>query len=127
MKEKIGDRYSILAGDALEVELGNHYDLVLIPNFLHHLDLGTIEQFLSKVFGALKPGGRVAILEFIPNEDRTAPASALTFAVMMLAITPSGDAYTFSEYNQILRRIGFSKIELHELPPTYFRLVIAQK
>jgi hypothetical protein len=47
--------------------------------------------------------------------------------MMMLPTTPHGDAYTFSEYARVLRDVGFSSSELHELQPTYFRVVLAHK
>jgi hypothetical protein len=47
--------------------------------------------------------------------------------MMMLATTPHGDAYTFADYERVLRAVGFASSELHELPPTYFRVVVARK
>ncbi len=123
----VADRYSVIAGSALDVQFGGDYDLVLIPNFLHHFDPNTIHMFLGKVFQALKLGGRAAILEFILDESRTSPPVAVVFSVMMLATTTAGNAYSFSEYKKILEQVGFSKVDLHSLPPTYFRVVIAQK
>lgn len=127
LSEGVADRYSVLPGNAFEVGLGNDYDVVLIPNFLHHFDLGSIEVFLSKVFKALKPGGRAVILEVIPNEDRISPPLSVTFSLIMLANTRAGNAYTFSEYQRILDRVGFTKVEMRPLPPTPFRVVFAQK
>ncbi|HEY9845983.1 MAG TPA: class I SAM-dependent methyltransferase, partial [Candidatus Caenarcaniphilales bacterium] len=49
----IGDRYTTIAGSAFEVDYGNDYDLVLLPNFLHHFDTNTCEQLLRKVHTAL--------------------------------------------------------------------------
>jgi hypothetical protein len=34
----------------------------------------------------------------------------------MLATTPSGDAYTFAEYEKMLRDAGFRSAVLHTLP-----------
>jgi hypothetical protein len=45
----------------------------------------------------------------------------------MLATTPSGDAYTFGEYERMCRGAGFSRSELHPLPPTMERVVIAYR
>ncbi len=123
----VAGRLRTLPGNAFDVEFGSGYDLVLLTNFLHHFDPATIQKFLSKVYVALKPGGRTVILEFIPNEDRVSPRVPAQFAMMMLATTPSGDAYTFSDYDRILRDVGFSRSELRELQPTYFRVVIAYK
>jgi ubiquinone/menaquinone biosynthesis C-methylase UbiE len=123
----VADRYDILPGSAFTVNYGAGYDLVLLTNFLHHFDAATCQELLGKVYAALKPNGRAAILEFIPNEDRISPPVPAQFSLMMLATTPSGDAYTFSQYEGILRNVGFLRSELHPLPPTYFRAVIATK
>lgn len=121
------DRFRTLPGSAFTVEYGGDYDVVLLPNFLHLFDPPTCQELLKKVHAALRPGGRAAILEFIPNEDRISPPVPAEFSLMMLATTPSGDAYTFSQYEEILREVGFVQSELHPLPPTYFRAVIAKK
>ena len=123
----VADRYSVIPGSAFEVDFGNGYDLVLLTNFLHHFDLDTCERLLRKVYTALKVDGRVVALEFVPNEDRVSPPVAASFSMMMLGTTPSGDAYTFSEYDRMFRNIGFSSSELHALPPTFQQVVISYK
>lgn len=123
----VNDRFRTIAGSAFEVDYGEGYDLVLLANFLHHFDPATVEQFLCKVYKALNGGGRAAILEFIPNEDRISPRVAAMFSMMMLPTTPRGDAYTYSEYERMVRSAGFSSSEIHDLPPTYFRVVLARK
>ncbi len=123
----VADRYKTVSGDALTIDWGNGYDVVLLTNFLHHFDLPHCERLMARVQAALKLGGRAAILEFIPNEDRISPAVAAQFSLIMLATTPAGDAYTFFQYERLLRKIGFARSKLHELPPTYFRVVIAEK
>ena len=51
--------------------------------------------YCGNLYLALNENGRVITLEFVPNEDRVSPASA-DFALVMLATTPAGDAYTFN-------------------------------
>jgi hypothetical protein len=65
------------------------------------------------------------IVEFVPNDDRVSPPDAARFALVMLATTPAGDAYTFAEYEGMLKRAGFESAVWHELPPTPARVVIA--
>ena len=120
-------RFHQLPGNALSVPFGKNYDLVLVTNFLHHFDTPTCKKLLQKTYDSLDAGGTVAILEFIPNEDRITPAVPATFSLMMLATTPTGDAYTYAEYEQLLKEAGFPRSELHQLSPTYFRVVLAQK
>jgi ubiquinone/menaquinone biosynthesis C-methylase UbiE len=121
----VADRHRTLPGSAFEVEFGSGYDLVLLTNFLHHFDPPTIERLLRKVHAALKPGGRAVTLEFVPEEDRVSPPIPAAFSLIMLAGTPGGDAYPFSEYQQMFRNAGFVRTELHALPPTFFRVLIA--
>ena len=94
---------------------GTGYDVVLLTGFLHHFDLATCEKLLRKVQEALVPGGQAVILDFVPNEDRVTPPGAAKFSLTMLATTPSGDAYTFAEYDRILRNAGFRSAVLHTL------------
>ncbi|HWQ03544.1 MAG TPA: class I SAM-dependent methyltransferase, partial [Candidatus Nitrosotenuis sp.] len=123
----VGNRHRTIAGSAFEVDFGGEYDLILLTNFLHHFDVPTCEKLLRKVHAALKPGGRAVTLEFVPNEDRISPPAAATFSLIMLASTPSGDAYTFSEYEKMFRHAGFSHSELHPLPPTFQQVVISTR
>ncbi len=113
----VAGRYRTLPGSAFDVDFGSDYDLVLITNFLHHFDTATCEGFLKKVHAALKPDGRAVTLEFVPNEDRVSPPMAARFSLMMLGVTPAGDAYTFAELEGMFRNAGFSKTEIHPTPP----------
>jgi ubiquinone/menaquinone biosynthesis C-methylase UbiE len=121
------DRFRKLPGSALDVDYGDGYDFVLLTNILHHFDPAGCERILAKVHRALKPGGRALTLEFVPNEDRVSPPEAATFSLVMLVTTPGGDAYTFAELERMCKRAGFAKSSLHELPPSFARLVISTK
>jgi precorrin-6B methylase 2 len=121
----IADRFSKITGDAFVVDLGSDYDAVLVPNFLHHFNIADCTRFLKRAHAALRPGGKVVIVEFVPNEDRISPPPAAGFSLVMLGTTPEGDAYTFAEYQQMLNEAGFHNAELHPLPPTMQSAVIA--
>jgi ubiquinone/menaquinone biosynthesis C-methylase UbiE len=123
----VAARYSRKPGSAFDVEFGSGYDAVLLTNFLHHFDMPTCEGLLRKVHKALKAGGRVVILEFVPNEDRVTPPRQASFAMLMLTGTPGGDAYTWSEYQAMLRNTGFVASEIHPLPPTPQTVMLATK
>ncbi len=107
--------------------LRSGYDLVLIPNFLHHFDVETNEKLLRKLHAALVPGGRVATLEFVPNDDRVSPPMPATFALIMLADTPAGDAYTRMELESMMRNAGFTGHEFHPLPPSPHSVLISRR
>jgi len=106
-------RFHRLPGSAFEIDFGTGYDVVLITNFLHHYDAASNEGLLRKIGKSIAPAGTVVTMEQIPNPDRVSPRRAATFSMMMLGMTPSGDAYTFSEYEQMFRNAGFTSNVLH--------------
>lgn len=120
-------RFRTIAGSAFEADFGSGYDVVLLTNFLHHFDQATCETLLRKVHAALQSGGRAITLEFVPNEDHVSPPVAASFSLMMLGATPSGDAYTFAEYEQMFRKASFKRSELHPLPPTFQQVIISYR
>jgi 2-polyprenyl-3-methyl-5-hydroxy-6-metoxy-1,4-benzoquinol methylase len=121
----VADRYQTIQGSAFDVDLGNGYDTVLLTNFLHHFDPPTCETLIRRLRASMVPGGRVITLEFVPNPDRVTPPLHASFAMMMLATTDAGDAYTFAELEQMFRNAGFARSELRELAPTPHRIVIS--
>jgi len=125
-KAGVGDRYETLAGSAFEVNYSGPYDIVLLTNFLHHFDFATCVALLRRVRVALKPGGKAAALEFVPNEDRVSPPMAAAFALTMLAHTPAGDAYTFRELEAMYHQAGFAHVTAHPVPTGPHTVVTAR-
>jgi 2-polyprenyl-3-methyl-5-hydroxy-6-metoxy-1,4-benzoquinol methylase len=125
-KAGVADRYEILPGSAFDVDFGGPFDIVLLTNFLHHFDVPTCTGLLRKVRASLRPGGRAAALEFVPNEDRVSPPMAAGFALVMLASTASGDAYTLRELEQMYHSAGFARITGTPVPGGPHTVVIGE-
>jgi 2-polyprenyl-3-methyl-5-hydroxy-6-metoxy-1,4-benzoquinol methylase len=126
-KAGVESRYETLPGSAFDVDFGGLYDIILLTNFLHHFDKATCVGLLRKVHASLKPGGRAAALEFVPNEDRVSPPMAAGFSLVMLATTPSGDAYTFRELEAMYREAGFAQVTAHPVPTGPHTVVMGVK
>jgi ubiquinone/menaquinone biosynthesis C-methylase UbiE len=123
----ISTRYSELSGDVFAVDLGSGYDVVLLMNLLHHFDRPACVSLLKKIHASLAPEGRLITLEFVPNEDRITPPIPATFSLMMLGLTPGGDAYTASEHQDMLRDAGFSASRLVPVPQSPQHLIVSEK
>jgi cyclopropane fatty-acyl-phospholipid synthase-like methyltransferase len=123
----IADRYHTIAGDAFESDFGTGYDVILVPNFLHHFDVPTCEKFIRKLDTSLAEGGKILTVEFVPNEDRVSPPPSAMFPLVMLAATPGGDAYTYPELRQMFENSGFSHNEIIELHPMPQHLIISTR
>src|SRR5437667_4510050 len=120
----VTDRYQTKPGSAFDVDYGSGNDVALLTNFLHHFDGPTCEMLLRKALASLADDGRAVALEFVPNDDRVTPPQAAAFSLMMLGMTPSGDAYTFAELDQMFLNAVFARSDLHEFTPTIERVVI---
>ena len=123
----VADRLRMLPGSAFEVDFGEGFDLVLVPNFLHHFDPPTCVAFMRRVHDALAPGGRAAIVEFVPDASRVSPPVPAAFSLKMLVTTPAGDAYTYAELDGMCRQAGFASTEHRPLGPAPQSLVLAHR
>ena len=123
----IGDRYSQLPGDAFTVDLGSGYDAILLTNLLHHFSAAQCEALLRRLHAALRPGGVLLTLEFVPNPDRISPPIPASFSLMMLGLTAEGDAYTTSEFERMLNSAGFASNEMVNVPMSPQQLIISTR
>ena len=122
----VQDRYRTIPGSAFDVDYGKGYDLALVTAFLHHFDPATCLALLKKIRVSMNPGGTLAITEFIPNEDRVSPPTEAKFSFMMLASTPSGDAYTLRELEKMCIEAGFRDCRVQNLGELPIKAVLAR-
>jgi ubiquinone/menaquinone biosynthesis C-methylase UbiE len=112
----VSDRFEFIGGDLLEANFGNGYDIATLGHILHSEGEQRSRQLLKKTFGALKPGGTIAIAEWLVNDRRTEPTHSLMFAVQMLVNTERGDTFSFNEIKSWLEHAGFKKVRKLEAP-----------
>jgi hypothetical protein len=120
----VADRFRVIAGNAVDLEWGCDYDLILLSNFLHHFDFDTCTSLLHKTRGSLAVNGQALGVEFVPNEDRISPPIPAMFAFWMLATTPGGDAYTRRELDEMAKKAGFRGATALPLAPAPESLII---
>jgi ubiquinone/menaquinone biosynthesis C-methylase UbiE len=118
MVERFGlqSRYTYLAGDLNSAPFGGGYDVATLGHILHSEGGANSQALLKKTFDALKPGGTVAIAEFLVNAERTGPPVGLIFAVNMLVNSENGDTYSFEEIRQWLEAAGFVNARTLDAP-----------
>jgi len=115
-KAGLSERITTRAGDMLVDPLGEDYDLILVSQICHMFSPEENGRVLERCFDALAPGGRLAILDFILNADRTAPRFGALFALNMLVGTPAGRSYSAEEYCAWLGQAGFTEARHIQLP-----------
>lgn len=112
----VGDRFTFVEGDLLNVDFGSGYDIATLGHILHSEGEKRSRQLLQKTFGALQSGGTIAIAEWLVNDERTEPLNGLLFAVNMLVNTEQGDTFSFNEIKGWLEAAGFKDARTVEAP-----------
>jgi ubiquinone/menaquinone biosynthesis C-methylase UbiE len=111
-KHGLGDRIQYMAGNIRELDFNNEeYDLAVLGNICHSEGPTRSRSLILKIGRCVKPGGKIIIVDMIPNDERTGPVTALIFAVNMLVATEEGGTFTRREYQEWLREAGFGEIE----------------
>lgn len=108
----LAERFSYLAGDLKDLDFGRErFDLAILGNIVHSEGEASNRSLFRRLHGALRPGGRIAIVDMIPSDDRSGPPFAIFFALNMLVHTQEGSTYTLGQYGDWLTGAGFSKVE----------------
>lgn len=98
-------------GDFLEELPEGDFDLVLLANITHIYDEETNAALLRRLGERIRPGGVVAILDFV----RGVSEFASLFAITMLLNTQRGGTYGREEYEAWLKAAGFGALRLVSL------------
>lgn len=110
------DRFRYWPGDLEAMDLdGARFDLVVMAHICHMLGPNATQNAFHKLHKVLKPGGRIAIVDFVADDHRAKAGWPLVFSVNMLITTPEGDVFTGAQYTQWLEKAGFKNISLREI------------
>jgi len=102
-------RIGAISGDFFQDPLPDA-DLYSLGRVLHDWSEEKIRRLLRKVCDRLPHGGALLVAEWILEEDKSGPLSALMQSLNMLVCT-EGKERTLSEYAALLYEAGFSQVE----------------
>lgn len=105
-----------IAGNYLKDDLGRGYDVVFLSAIIHSNSAKENQLLVTKCAKALNANGQLIVLDFIMDEDRSAPQHGTFFALNMLVGTRSGDTYTESEVRSWMTQSGLKKISRIDTP-----------
>jgi precorrin-6B methylase 2 len=110
------DRITTWPANIFDSPLPDGCDTAVVANVLHDFSPGRAREILGRVAAALPPGGRVVILEIVPDEERRSPPLAVAFSVSMIVNTAGGDAHTVSQYRDWLQSAGLTGVVVTPIP-----------
>ncbi|MDX6644806.1 MAG: hypothetical protein QOK40_533, partial [Miltoncostaeaceae bacterium] len=109
----LAERATDRPGDIFEADLGGPYDLVVASHIFHHFSEERCLELLRRLHDALRPGGRLAINDFMAAGPPAEQPFPFLFSVMMLTWTREGEAYPLATYRRLVREAGFGRVEAH--------------
>lgn len=105
----LADRFSTLDGDFHAADLGSGlYDVAVLSHIVHQESPESNVEILRRVATALRNGGRLVIVDWVVDDGRCGPASALLFNLTMLLLSEGGKSYERRELTDLLSRCGFA-------------------
>ncbi|MFA5506980.1 MAG: methyltransferase [Vulcanimicrobiota bacterium] len=107
-KHGVLEQYELRAGSYHTVELEEGgYDLVYLGHVIHSEGWEASRSLLARARAALRPGGLLAVAEWIASEPRSADYHACLFDLNMLMFTRHGLVFTAREMERLVLEAGF--------------------
>jgi SAM-dependent methyltransferase len=116
---QMATRVRHVEGDVTRDGLGGPHDAVLCFQLLHHLTEAQAKALLRRVAKAMKPGGKLAVLEFFAASDGTVRGPEALIGLHYF-VTSSARVWSREALEQWLAEAGFESPRYHavkRLPP----------
>jgi len=114
----LSERIECRAGDYHKDEYEpSSYDAATIFGALHQESPVDIVDILKRARRALKPGGRLFVLDMMTDVTRTSPEFSALFAINMALTTHNGWVFSDVELKNWMREAGFEPGETMFAPP----------
>ena len=124
----VADRVKCVAGDYHTAEFPDNNDVINILGVLHQESPESIITILKKCYNALKPGGKINIMDMMTDETRCNPPFSALFAVNMALTTENGWVFSSKDMEEWLTEAGFTNFNCTPMPPPMPHwLITAQK
>lgn len=110
-KFQLTDRVKAKSGDFF-ADAFPHADIITMGNILHDWDEEKKIMLMKKAYEALPEGGAFVAIECIIDDERKQNAFGMMMSLNMLIETGTGFDYTFSDFNNWAKIVGFKSTSL---------------
>lgn len=107
--------------------LPTDFDAVLYAGALHQESLDTALALCKSFHRALRPHGRLFVVDLMLNDDRTQPTFSALFQLTMMLLNPSARVFSTGELTDLLEQTGFEQVSIREAASSPYRLVEARR
>jgi SAM-dependent methyltransferase len=111
----LGDRVTVITGDATTGDLPAGYDVFLLANLIHYFSAEQNQDLLRRVRQAAPPGAALLLADFWTNPAHTEPLHAALMAGEFAVHIRTGDVYSADEARAWLDATGWRFTGRHPL------------
>jgi SAM-dependent methyltransferase len=123
----LSSRYELRPGSYHTVKLEpDRYDLVYLGHVIHSEGWEASRSLLARCLDTLKPGGTLAIAEWVGSEPRAEDYHANLFDLNMLMFTRNGLVFTAREMEELCKEAGFQQMRWIPGPGEYPVLLVTK-
>jgi ubiquinone/menaquinone biosynthesis C-methylase UbiE len=116
-QQQMQDRVTTVPGDYRTTPFPEGQDAIAFFGMLHQESPESIQALFAKAYEALRPGGRVFVLDMMTDATHTQPTFSALFAVNMALTTENGWVFSDTELQAWLTEAGFNNFQCNPLPP----------
>ena len=113
----VSGRVRTMAGDYHVTEFPSEQDAIIFFGVLHQESAESIAKLMERAYRALRPGGKLFVLDMMTDATHTYPPFSALFALNMALTTQDGWVFSWDEMEGWMRAAGFGAIELSGVPP----------
>lgn len=110
-------------GDYHQCAYPGDQDYILYCGALHQETDTDLNALLKKMKTALKPGGKLVVVDLMLDENRCTPVYSALFELNMLLMRPRAKVHSSKELEQRMQKLGFKNLECTDIPQTPYRMV----
>lgn len=118
---------SFLPGSYHETTFPEGQDIVFYCGALHQEPIRDATPLIQRMVDALKPGGRLLIVDLFVDDSRTQPSYSALFHINTLLMRPTAHVHSLSSAEMLVRSCGCGDVSSRQLPDTPYALVSGTK
>ncbi len=100
------------------------FDAILISGVLHRLGADHCGRLVGELSSLVNPGGTMALIDVMLDQDRTSPRFATLFALNMFLSSKDGGAHSTADHKRWLEDAGMVRCIVRELPPPFPEVLV---
>ncbi len=119
-------RIAFVPGDYRNDALHAGFDTVLYCGALHQETPESAAALFRQLRAAMRPGGRVLIVDLMTDPSAMHPVFARLFSINMMLTNIDGRVFTLDDIETLFRQAGFADVSARLLPDIFYGIACAR-